>query len=122
MRATAPKVERIVDALGSPGFLTLPSQIGELMQRLGPLTQLAESAGGLFGGLRLPGATRPAPATSPVIAPSAPAASPSPSTPRGSEHHPAARAAKKAASKQPTAKKAPAKKRAKKSSSKWTAS
>src|SRR5262245_50927596 len=58
VRATAPKVERIVDALGSPGFLTLPSQIGELMQRLGPLAQLAENAGGLFGAFRMPGSTR----------------------------------------------------------------
>ena len=54
VRATAPKVERIVDALGSPGFLTLPSQIGELMQRLGPLAQLAENAGGLFPHFRMP--------------------------------------------------------------------
>ena len=29
--------------------------MGEMSRRLGPLTQFAESAGGLFGGLRLPG-------------------------------------------------------------------
>ena len=62
VRATAPKIERIVDTLGSPGFVGMPAQLGELMQRLGPLAQLAESAGGLFGGFRMPGAGRPAPA------------------------------------------------------------
>jgi hypothetical protein len=55
VRATAPNIERIVDALGSPDFLALPTQVGQLMHRLGPLAQLAENAGGLFGGFRLPG-------------------------------------------------------------------
>jgi hypothetical protein len=76
VRATAPKIEKIVDTLGSPGFVALPSQLGELMQRLGPLTMLAESAGGLLGGFRL-GTTKPAtpPAQAPARAPApAPAA------------------------------------------------
>jgi ABC-type transporter Mla subunit MlaD len=71
VRATAPRIERIVETLGSPGFTTLPNQIGELMQRLGPLAQLAENAGGLFGAFRMPGAARPArtpPATQPTAA------------------------------------------------------
>jgi hypothetical protein len=58
VRASAPNIERIATALSSPGFLALPTQVGELMQRLAPLTQLAENAGGLFGGLRIPGISR----------------------------------------------------------------
>jgi hypothetical protein len=79
VRATAPNVEKIVNALGSPGFLTLPNQVGELMQRLTPLAQLAENAGGLFGGFRLPGmgGGRPAGPTPPAARP-APAAPPPP--------------------------------------------
>jgi ABC-type transporter Mla subunit MlaD len=79
VRATAPNVEKIVNALGSPGFLTLPNQVGELMQRLTPLAQLAENAGGLFGGFRLPGmgGGRPTGPTPPAARP-APAAPPPP--------------------------------------------
>ena len=69
VRATAPKIERIVDTLGSPGFMTLPNQLGELMQRLGPLAQLAENAGGLFGAFRMPGMTKP---TTPRLRPRIP--------------------------------------------------
>ena len=74
VRATAPNVEKIVNALGSPGFLSLPIQFGELMQRLTPLAQLAENAGGLFGGFRLPGMGRPAPTTPRAAPHSTPAA------------------------------------------------
>ena len=63
VRATAPRIERIVETLGSPGFMTLPTQIGELMQRLGPLAQLAENAGGLFGAFRMPGMPKPGSST-----------------------------------------------------------
>jgi len=66
VRAAAPNLERIVEALSSPGFTTLPSQlsefmgtIGELSKRLGPLAALAENAGGLFGGFRMPGTPSP---------------------------------------------------------------
>ena len=118
VRATAPKIERIVDTLGSPGFMTLPSQLGELMQRLGPLAQLAENAGGLFGAFRMPGMTKP-------TTPSARATSPAPAAPAPvrSADHPAVRAVKDvqrvstklAATKKvaatKTAKSAPAKKR-----------
>jgi hypothetical protein len=81
VRATAPKIERIAETLGSPGFTTLPNQIGELMQRLGPLAQLAENAGGLFGAFRMPGAARPAAPTStpaPATAARAPERAPDP--------------------------------------------
>ena len=71
--AVAPGLSRLADALSTPGFTQLPAQLGqftevmtEMSKRLGPLTQFAESAGGLFGGLRLPGmasSPRPAPST-----------------------------------------------------------
>ncbi len=70
VRATAPRIERIVETLGSPGFTALPNQLGELMQRLGPLAQLAENAGGLFGAFRMPGLSgTPKPAAAPIPAP-----------------------------------------------------
>jgi ABC-type transporter Mla subunit MlaD len=70
VRATAPRIERIVETLGSPGFTALPNQLGELMQRLGPLAQLAENAGGLFGAFRMPGLSgTPKPAATPAPAP-----------------------------------------------------
>src|SRR4051812_14575539 len=81
VRATAPRIERIVETLGSPGFTALPTQMGELMQRLAPLAQLAENAGGLFGAFRMPGlsgtprqaaAPAPAPAPAPAAGSSAP--------------------------------------------------
>jgi ABC-type transporter Mla subunit MlaD len=112
VRATAPKVERIVDALGSPGFLALPNQFGELMQRLAPLTQLAESAGGLFGGFRIPGTTRaaatsPAPPPAPVAQARSSAVAPYPKTATKKA------ASKKAASKKTASKKTGAKRAAK---------
>ena len=115
VRATAPNVEKIVNALGSPGFLTLPNQVGELMQRLTPLAQLAENAGGLFGGFRLPGmgggrpsgptppAARPAPAATPPIVADEPAARRSASNKSSASTAPA---------KKPPAKKAAVKKTA----------
>jgi ABC-type transporter Mla subunit MlaD len=76
----APNMARIADTLGSPNFATLPGQLDEFLrvmadmsQRLAPLTQFAESAGGLFG-MRLPGTSRPA-------APPAPPAATAPATP-----------------------------------------
>lgn len=62
IRKAAPNIVRITETLSSPGFSTLPNQltdvlhlVGDVSKRLGPLTQLAENAGGLFGGLRIPG-------------------------------------------------------------------
>jgi ABC-type transporter Mla subunit MlaD len=103
VRATAPNVEKIVNAISSPGFLNLPTQLGELMQRLGPLAQLAENAGGLFGGLRLPGmGARPASA----------AAQPAATTPPPSTPTPARSTARTSTAKKSTAKKSTAKKSA----------
>jgi hypothetical protein len=60
--AVAPGLSRLAETLSGPGFAQLPTQLAqftdvmtEMSKRLGPLTQFAESAGGLFGGLRLPG-------------------------------------------------------------------
>jgi hypothetical protein len=85
--AAAPAIERLTKTLSTPAFAQLPNQLGQfsdilgdLQNRLGPLTQLAESAGGLFGGLKFPGmggASRPAPRAAPAPAPApAPAAVP----------------------------------------------
>jgi len=69
--AVAPGLKRLAETLSTPAFAQLPSQIGnfsevldEVSRRLAPLTHLAESAGGLFGGFRLPG-TRPSPPAEP---------------------------------------------------------
>ncbi len=59
--AVAPGLNRLAETLSTPAFDQLPHQIGqfadvlgEVSRRLGPLTQLAESAGGIFGGFRGP--------------------------------------------------------------------
>ena len=77
VRATAPNIERLVTTLSSPGFATLPNQLGEFMgaigemsKRLGPLASLAENAGGLFGGFKMPGmSAAPKPPTPPTPSP-----------------------------------------------------
>ena len=104
VRATAPNIEKVVNALGSPGFLTLPNQLGELMQRLTPLAQLAENAGGLFGGFRLPGMGGARPAAPPA-APATPHPSPAPPAPVETKQPTAKQPTNK-----PTAKKSPSKK------------
>jgi ABC-type transporter Mla subunit MlaD len=60
--AAAPGLDRMAKTMATPAFKQLPDQLeqfsdilSDLQTRLGPLTQLAETAGGLFGGLRLPG-------------------------------------------------------------------
>jgi hypothetical protein len=60
--------------LGNPAFTQLPSQIGqfsdllgEVSHRLSPLTQLAESAGGLFAGFRVPGSRPATPSAAPIV-------------------------------------------------------
>jgi ABC-type transporter Mla subunit MlaD len=64
----APNLGKIAETLTSPAFVSLPNQLeefvsllGDMTRRLGPLTQFAESAGGLFGiGVRRPGASHEA--------------------------------------------------------------
>jgi hypothetical protein len=77
--AAAPGLAQFADTMSTPAFQQLPNQLGQFSQmlsemstRMAPLTQLAESAGGLFG-LRLPGSS---------AAPKKPAET----EPRGSEH------------------------------------
>jgi hypothetical protein len=108
--AAAPGIERLAKTLATPAFAQLPNQLGQfsdilsdLQNRLGPLTQLAESAGGLFGGLKFPGiggGSRPAPQAEP-----APAAAPTKraATKKTATKKPAAR--KKTAQKKTAAKK-----------------
>ena len=123
--AVAPGLNRLADTLSTPAFAQLPSQInqfsellGEVSRRLGPLTQLAESAGGLFGGFRIPGVRPPgqphAPATPAAPTPDetastetpAPASSqPARATPSTTEARPATTAKKSAAKKASTARK-----------------
>ena len=104
--AVAPALNRLADTLTTPAFTQLPSQIeqfsdllAEVSHRLSPLTQFAESAGGLFGGFRVPGTkTQAAPPLPRTIA-----------TETKVIHTPTPPATKTAAKKAP-AKKAPAKK------------
>jgi ABC-type transporter Mla subunit MlaD len=107
--AVAPGLTRLAETLSTPAFAQLPNQIGafsdvlaEVSKRLGPLTQLAESAGGLFGGFRIPG-SRPVP-TAPSTAPV--------SEPEPEAQRPAIRTVTRTPATQPAAKKAPAKKSA----------
>ncbi len=60
--AAAPALNQIAEAIATPGFQQLPARIAQfnemiavMSHRLGPLTQLAETAGGLFGAFRFPG-------------------------------------------------------------------
>lgn len=107
-----PGLARLADTLNSPVFTALPTDLGtfldainELVRRLAPLSQLAESAGGMFG-IKLPGMSRPAAPT---------AAAPPPATVPAPDPEPeaaAAEATKRAPAKKAGAKKSPAKKRA----------
>jgi hypothetical protein len=74
--AVAPGLQVLAETLNNPALKQMPNQVAQMNEvlsevtaRLAPLGQLAESAGGLFGGLRLPGfggSGRTAPATSTV--------------------------------------------------------
>jgi len=128
--AVAPGLNRLAETLATPAFAQLPHQIamfsdvlGDVSRRLGPLNQLAESAGGLFGGFRLPGArqaahpapeesSEPTPAASSSSTNTSPAANTSPAPTSSAEKS----AAKKAPAKKSAAKKAPSKKSAAKKS------
>ncbi|WP_162942021.1 hypothetical protein [Desertimonas flava] len=99
-----PGLVRLAETLNSPVLAALPTDLGsfldainDLVHRLGPLSQLAETAGGMFG-LKLPGMSRPAPAAPPPP-PAEPAKKPAAKKP----------AARNPATKKPAAKKAAAK-------------
>jgi hypothetical protein len=128
IEATAPNIERMVETLSSPGFASLPDQLGgfmhalgEMSKGLGPLTQFAENAGGLFGGFKLPGVGgRPTPSSA-LQSRSTDPATVGTTTKKPAAKKPAAKksAARKPATKKPAAKKSAAKKSAaKKSASK----
>jgi uncharacterized phage infection (PIP) family protein YhgE len=112
--AAAPGIEQLAQTLSTPAFAQLPHQLGQfsdilgdLQSRLGPLTQLAESAGGLFGGLKFPGlggGIRPTPRAEPEPAP-APAAVPKKVATKSTT-------TKKAATKKAATRKKPAQKKA----------
>lgn len=86
VRASAPNIEKLIATLSSPGFATLPNQLGEFIatvgdvsKRLSPLVAFAENAGGLFGGFKIPGMSsppRPPARVVPEPAPAAPAKEP----------------------------------------------
>lgn len=111
--AVAPALNRLADTLTTPAFTQLPSQIGqfsdllaEVSHRLSPLTQLAESAGGLFGGFRVPGTRSQAapPSARTVVTDTKIVHTPTPPAKKATAEKPAAkrpatkkRAAKKAA-------------------------
>ncbi|MEM1334170.1 MAG: hypothetical protein AAGG08_11990 [Actinomycetota bacterium] len=133
-KAVAPGLTRLAEVLENPAFSQMPAQmsqvndlLGEMASRLAPLGQLAESAGGLFGGFRLPGfpsgssaaaAKRPGDASDGTPAPAAPSptdTAPTKKTPV--KKTPAAK--KKTAAKKTVAKQQMAKKRV--SSAKTTA-
>jgi hypothetical protein len=113
--AVAPGLNRLAETLSTPAFAQLPNQIGafsdvlnEVSKRLGPLSVLAESAGGLFGGFRMPG-SRP---TAPPRPESAPAASEPTTTEKSAAGTSSAKksTATKSSAKKSTAKKSTAKK------------
>jgi len=115
----APGLSRLAETLSSPVLANMPTDLGifletlgDLSRRLQPLTQLAESAGSMFGlrplnVLRGGGGRPPAPA---------PAPAPPPPTPSVGHAAPAAAAPRKAAPKKGAAKKAAPKKTAAKKS------
>jgi hypothetical protein len=134
--AVAPGLNRLAETLSTPAFDQLPHQIGqfadvlgEVSRRLGPLTQLAESAGGIFGGFRVPGTRTSHPTAPPDPEPpqrSIVATIHTPATPEPSPaREPAARkqpAAKRSPARKSPAKKSPGKKSpAKKTAAKRTA-
>lgn len=104
VRAAAPNIERVAETLSSPGFAQLPQQMGEFVSQLNqmsrtmnPLVQLAENAGGLFGGLRIPGMGGGSTPASPDVE-----QQPSPAKPAQSKSPTKRPASKKSTAKRPT--------------------
>ena len=86
-----PGLLRLADTLNSPVIKSLPTDLGrfveainDLVRRLAPLGQLAESAGGLFG-LRIPGMSRTAP--TPMLERAEPPVSTPPRPPAATSQH-----------------------------------
>lgn len=75
----APGLSRLASTLSSPVFIDLPAELGnfldtlgDLAKRLQPLTQMAESAGGLFGLRPLASLRSGSGRQQPLVAPAAP--------------------------------------------------
>jgi hypothetical protein len=126
----APGLSRLAETLGSPVFINLPREIGgfietlgDLATRLQPLTQMAESAGSLFGLRPLSALLGGSPKPQPQTTPAAPSASAAPTAHTATRSTPANKApSNKAPSKKVTSKTTPAKTTAtKKSAAKKTA-
>ncbi len=86
--AVAPGLDRLAETLTNPAFAQLPNQLtqfsevlGDVARRMGPLSAIAESAGG-FLGLRLPQSPSRSAAEGPSSRADAP---PPPSNPAGAE-------------------------------------
>jgi hypothetical protein len=117
--AVAPGLNRLAETLSTPAFAQLPHQIGQFAEvlgdvskRLAPLTQLAESAGGLFGGFRVPGTRAPQPVAQPTPEPAGRSIVATVHTPAAPEPSPARTpvARKKSPAKKSATKRSPAKK------------
>jgi hypothetical protein len=116
--AVAPGLHRLAETLSTPAFAQLPAQISlfsdvlsEVSTRLSPLTQMAEAAGGLFGGLRVPGMRTTTSTTRFTPAPHRPTADPERAAPERTAPATKPTVASKATT-QRTATTAPAKKQA----------
>ena len=114
-----PGINRLAETLSSPVFNRMPNDIGafldalgDISQRMQPLSQMAETAGGLFGLRSLSSALRGAtPARTVERAPSSPAASTA-TAPTATKAAATRPAAKKTGTRKTAAKKNPAKKTA----------
>lgn len=115
MDRVIPGLSKLGDTLNSPVITALPTDLGSFMdtmndlaRRLGPLGQLAESAGGMFG-LRLPGFGGSRSPTAPTTAAGTASAEPAATvatTPTTAASPSATKAAKKVAAKKRAPKKA----------------
>ncbi|WP_148288519.1 hypothetical protein [Ilumatobacter nonamiensis] len=126
--AVAPGLQMLAETLNNPAMKQMPDQLAqmnavlaEVTTRLAPLGQLADTAGGLFGGLKIPGFSGSSrPATQPTATTAAAPADPAPSEPEPepakktpAKTSAAKRSARKstAVRKKASAKKTPAKKK-----------
>jgi hypothetical protein len=114
----APGLSRLAETLGSPVFVNLPREIagfidtiGDLALRMQPLTQMAETAGSLFGLRPLAALRGGAPKPAPEPEPTKPAATTPAKKATAKKATPKQTTAKQTAAKKATAKKAGAKTR-----------
>lgn len=124
IQRVAPGLSSLADTLSSPALTKMPDElsrfigvIGDVANKLQPLGQLAEAAGGMFGlrnlaGSFLGGGATPDPARAPSVPAKIQAAVTTTASPPPAKKSTATKAAaKKPAPRKPAAKKTPAKKR-----------